>query len=180
MNRLDTHQRVVNEAKKGAPPTFNERFNLTPPPEHQRCASKTQHAILAQIEKDMHELEDLAAIAPDRCYYPADDDSTSVREQGTIDEDPFEPLPGNVEMMPVITRHKFDAARTLRHAHEAGLEEIIILGYTKDGSEFFSSNMPDGAESVWHLERAKLKLLQMNGNDLRDDGDEPTPPKERA
>jgi hypothetical protein len=35
------------------------------------------------------------------------------------------------------------------------------MGTAKDGSEYFASSLASGPETVWHLERAKLKLLRI-------------------
>lgn len=40
------------------------------------------------------------------------------------------------------------------------LESVVILGYAKDGGEYFASSKADAGEVVWHLERAKYKLLK--------------------
>lgn len=41
------------------------------------------------------------------------------------------------------------------------LESVIVLGYTNDGEEYFSASMADGADALWHLQRAAHKLLSM-------------------
>ena len=41
------------------------------------------------------------------------------------------------------------------------LESVIVLGYTTDGEEYFASSMADGADALWHLQRAAHKLLCM-------------------
>jgi hypothetical protein len=41
------------------------------------------------------------------------------------------------------------------------LESAIVIGFDKDGGEYFSSSLADGAEVVWLLERLKMKLLAM-------------------
>jgi hypothetical protein len=45
------------------------------------------------------------------------------------------------------------------------LEDVVIVGYTKSGKEFYLSSMNDGPRAVWHLERAKLKLLNIGAGD---------------
>lgn len=67
----------------------------------------------------------------------------------------------NVVHLPVITTLPLDPNRVLRRAWERGLTEVVVVGYTKDGEEFFSSSIGDGGDVIWHLERAKLKLLKM-------------------
>lgn len=39
------------------------------------------------------------------------------------------------------------------------LEGFVILGYTKDGDEYFAGTYADGGTMLWLLERCKLKLV---------------------
>lgn len=41
------------------------------------------------------------------------------------------------------------------------LESVIVIGYTTDGEEYFASSMADGADALWHLQRAAHKLICM-------------------
>jgi len=41
------------------------------------------------------------------------------------------------------------------------LEGVVIMGYTKDGEEYFASSYADGGNVLWLLERMKLQLLSM-------------------
>lgn len=41
------------------------------------------------------------------------------------------------------------------------LESVIVLGYANDGEEYFASSMADGADALWHLQRAAHKLICM-------------------
>ena len=41
----------------------------------------------------------------------------------------------------------------------AVLQSVVVLGYTSDGQEFFSSSIADGSEVLWLIERLKLQLL---------------------
>lgn len=40
------------------------------------------------------------------------------------------------------------------------LEGFVIVGYAKDGTEFFSSTYADGGTALWLLERCKAMLLR--------------------
>lgn len=60
-----------------------------------------------------------------------------------------------------VTRLDVDPARVLETAAKAGLKGVVIIGFDAEGEEFFASSYADGGDVVWHLERAKLKLLQM-------------------
>lgn len=93
-------------------------------------------------------------------------------------EKPFEDLGPNVVVVPVVTSHDLPVQRILHGAHEADLEMCVIVGYTKSGDEYFASNVADGAEIVWCMERAKFKLLNMvrEGSSLGGFDGDGTPP----
>ncbi len=44
-------------------------------------------------------------------------------------------------------------------ASKEKLEGLIIIGYDKDGDEYFASSYADGGTVIWLLERCKQKLL---------------------
>lgn len=67
----------------------------------------------------------------------------------------------NVVELPIVTRLDLDPQRVLAGALEDGMTEVVIIGYDKDGDEVFRSSLADGADALWHLERAKLKLLRV-------------------
>lgn len=66
----------------------------------------------------------------------------------------------NVVDFPGITKLDLDPERVLKAA-SGELTEVVILGFTKDGDEYFASSKADGGSVLWHLERAKLKLLNI-------------------
>lgn len=41
------------------------------------------------------------------------------------------------------------------------LEGVVIIGYSKDGEEYFASSYADGGIVLWLLERCKTKLLNI-------------------
>lgn len=43
------------------------------------------------------------------------------------------------------------------------LSTVVVLGYDKDGKEYFASSVSDGADVLWLLERCKVNLLQVGG-----------------
>jgi hypothetical protein len=67
----------------------------------------------------------------------------------------------NVVILPVVTTLDLPPERMLNAALERGLKEVVIIGYDLEGEEYFASSVSDGGDVVWHLERAKLKLLRM-------------------
>lgn len=45
------------------------------------------------------------------------------------------------------------------------LEGVIVIGFSKDESEYFASSYADGGTALWLLERCKKKLLEIAGDD---------------
>lgn len=66
----------------------------------------------------------------------------------------------NVVMWNGITKLDLDPDRVL-DAALGKLDTVVILGYDKDGDEYFASSVSDGGTVVWLMERAKMKLLAM-------------------
>jgi len=60
-----------------------------------------------------------------------------------------------------ITKLDLPVDRIIKGAVDAGLTEIVIIGYDKDGEEYFASSIADGGSVLWHLERSKKKLLEI-------------------
>lgn len=66
----------------------------------------------------------------------------------------------NVVPFTGTTRLDLDPERLLKYALNDGkLTEVVILGYSEDGEEYFAFSSSDGGSVLWHLERAKMKLL---------------------
>lgn len=51
--------------------------------------------------------------------------------------------------------------RVLRRAMEADLEKVVVIGWDKEGEEYFASSVADGGDVLWMLERAKINLLRI-------------------
>jgi len=66
----------------------------------------------------------------------------------------------NVAPLGNITKLDLPVARVLEGAKEK-LESVVILGYTKDGEEYFASTMADGGEALWLLRRCEKALLEV-------------------
>lgn len=62
----------------------------------------------------------------------------------------------------LITRLDIPPERVLQRAQEAGLTDVVILGYDKDGAEYFASSASDGGTVLWLLERLKMQLLTVD------------------
>ena len=67
----------------------------------------------------------------------------------------------NVVDLNVVTKLATDPARIIARAAEAGLTSVVVLGFDADGDEFFASSDADGGAVLWHLERARHKLLSV-------------------
>lgn len=66
----------------------------------------------------------------------------------------------NVRIFTGITPFDMPPDQMLEAAIGA-LDSVIIIGYAKDGEEFFSSSLADGGDVLWLLERTKSKLLSI-------------------
>ena len=62
-------------------------------------------------------------------------------------------------ILDVLTKMDIPPERIVQGLGEFAFDSIVVVGSLKDGSEFFSSNLADGGTVLWHLERAKFKLL---------------------
>lgn len=58
-----------------------------------------------------------------------------------------------------VTTLDSNPQRVLQRALDAGMSSVVIVGFDKDGGEYFASSNADGADVLWHLERAKFKLM---------------------
>lgn len=65
---------------------------------------------------------------------------------------------GNVVLFEGVTALDLPADRVLENAPK-DLESVVIIGFTADGEEYFSSSIANGPEVLWLLERAKKSLL---------------------
>ncbi len=67
----------------------------------------------------------------------------------------------NVIPFPGETRLDFDPMDTLQAAMDADLEHVVIIGRDRQGRECTFASHSYLPEVLWHLERAKLRLLRM-------------------
>lgn len=58
-----------------------------------------------------------------------------------------------------VTRLDLNPETVLKEAAKKGLEGVVILGYTTEGEEYFSSSYADGGTVNWMLDRCKMNLL---------------------
>ena len=46
------------------------------------------------------------------------------------------------------------------------MDSVVLLGYDKEGTEYFASSIADGGDVLWLLERCKQDLLNPMEEDL--------------
>lgn len=63
-----------------------------------------------------------------------------------------------------ITRLDLDPDRVLENT-KGKLEGVILIGYDKQGEEYFASSYADGGDVLWLLERMKLRLLNVEADE---------------
>lgn len=66
----------------------------------------------------------------------------------------------NVVRFTGITTLDLDADHVLESAL-GKLDGVVVVGFDKDGREYFASSYSDGGDVLWLFERAKKKLLEM-------------------
>lgn len=71
---------------------------------------------------------------------------------------------GEVVNLPCITTLDLPPDRILESAL-GKLEGVVVMGFNKDGTEFFASSYADGGPVLWLMERSKLKLLRLADGD---------------
>lgn len=71
----------------------------------------------------------------------------------------------NVVMFTGITKNDFDPDFILEAA-KGKLEEVVIIGRTADGDEYFASSHADGGITLWHLARAQHRLMNIVDDEI--------------
>jgi hypothetical protein len=66
----------------------------------------------------------------------------------------------NVILFNGITKLDLDPDIVLESS-KGKLEGVILIGYDKEGEEYFVSTYADGGDVLWLLERMKLRLLNV-------------------
>lgn len=74
-------------------------------------------------------------------------------------------MSADIIRLDVVTKLDLPPERVLADACAADLESVVIIGFDKAGEEYFTSSIADGADVVWLLERAKLRLLRYADGD---------------
>ncbi|MCK5750946.1 MAG: hypothetical protein KAH44_32315 [Oricola sp.] len=66
----------------------------------------------------------------------------------------------NVVTFTGVTKNDFEPDYVL-NAAVGRLDQVVIVGRTVDGDEYFASSHADGGIALWHLERARHRLMQI-------------------
>jgi len=64
-----------------------------------------------------------------------------------------------ITYLPCLTRLDLPVDRVLDMAKEK-LDTVVLLGYDKDGEEYFASTYAANSKTLWLLERLKHILMQ--------------------
>lgn len=121
---------------------------------------------------DVHEplsSEEINSINPqaavDKSAGVADDEAGSDEDAGGPPprcDVCFAPMPcadhANVAQIDVVTSLDIDPVAVLAGAHNVGLAEVVIVGFTEDGKEYFASSISDAGQSMYHLQRGIYRL----------------------
>lgn len=66
----------------------------------------------------------------------------------------------NVERLNVITSLDTTVDAVLAEAI-GKLDSVVLIGYDKDGNEYFKSSMADGPKANWLIDRIKVRLMKV-------------------
>lgn len=64
-----------------------------------------------------------------------------------------------------VTRLDTPPEKVLNAALEAGLGQVVIVGFDKEGDFYFASSQADGGDTLWLIALAQKKLLEMGDSD---------------
>ena len=60
----------------------------------------------------------------------------------------------------ILTRLKTEPGRVIEQLPPPDeWDEIVVIGYLKNGEDYIATNLADGSDMLWLLEMAKKKLL---------------------
>lgn len=61
---------------------------------------------------------------------------------------------------PKEARHEVEPDVVLSEAM-GQLTDVVVVGWDKDGNDFYHSSMADAKQAYWHLARAQWRLMRM-------------------
>lgn len=68
--------------------------------------------------------------------------------------------PDNIIIWQGVTKHDLPPERILDAAKDAGLTSVVVMGWDKDGDEYFASSLADGGNVMWLMRRCEKMLLE--------------------
>lgn len=66
----------------------------------------------------------------------------------------------NVAIAPIVTTLEGRPDDVLKHAI-GELDKVVLVGYTKDGEEYYASSVADGPNALWLMQRGVHRLLNI-------------------
>lgn len=66
----------------------------------------------------------------------------------------------NVVDLDVVSTLDIPPSKILAKAAGAGLTDVVVIGWDKDGKLYFASSGADAGDVNWLLDNAKLELLE--------------------
>jgi hypothetical protein len=67
----------------------------------------------------------------------------------------------NVVPLGIPTACDVPPEKVLQGALAAGLTEVVVVGYDKDGNEYIASSEANGCNILWLLEIGKFRLMSL-------------------
>lgn len=70
-----------------------------------------------------------------------------------------------VNLQGLVTTLDVPVKKVLEAAIKAELKGVVVIGISKDDSQYFSSSLADGGEVLWLLESSKHRLMKLVWDD---------------
>lgn len=64
----------------------------------------------------------------------------------------------NVAALNIVTKISHDPSRILANALASGMTEVVVVGFTASGDDYFASSVSDTGAAMWHLQRGIHEL----------------------
>ena len=68
---------------------------------------------------------------------------------------------GDVIELRMATKIDLPPERIIERAAEAGLTEVVVVGFNGEGDLFFAASKADAGDVLYQLEMAKYRLLKL-------------------
>lgn len=74
----------------------------------------------------------------------------------------------NVVPFTGVTKADLPVEYILERARDAEMAECVVVGFDRDGNEYFASSRADAAQVIYHLQRAIWSLNRIIDQELGD------------